>query len=114
MKEPRASTPILKVVTSGVRSVFYACPPNCRAKIPLIYIVNANGTVSMTLEIYKAAADTHFFIQRGKNLALGETIQLSDSYIVLEPGDKLELTCTGATVDVDVLCTVEETFITGG
>jgi hypothetical protein len=114
VKEPRASTPILKVVTSGVRSVFYTCPPNCRAKVPLIYIVNANGTVSVTLEIYKALGSTHFFIQAGKNLASGESVQLSDGYIVLEPGDKLELTCTGATVNVDVLCTVEETFITGG
>jgi hypothetical protein len=82
--------------------------------IPLVYIVNANGTVSLTFEIYKALEDTHFFILAGKNLALGETIQLSESYIVLEPGDKLVLTCTGATVDVDALCTAEEIFVPVG
>ena len=109
-KEFRAKTPIYKCLTGGSREVFYTCPPNCRAKIPLIYIVNANGVSSVTLEIFKAESDTYFFILSGKNLALGENLQLSGSYIVLEAGDKLVITCTGATVDVDVLCTVEETF----
>jgi len=76
--------------------------------------VNANGTTSITFEIYKAATDTYFFIIAGKNLALGETIQLSNSYIVLESGDKLVITCTGATVNVDALCTAEEIFIPVG
>lgn len=114
MREARARTPIVNITTSAVRSVLYTCPLNCRAKIPLVYIVNANGTVSVTFEVYKAAADTHFFILAGKNLALGEVVQLSDSYIVLEPGDKLEVTCTGGTVDVDALCTAEEIFIPVG
>ena len=114
MKEARARTPIVKCTVSGTRTPFYTCPPNCRAKIPLVYIVNANGTVSITFEIYKAATTSNFFIIAGKNLALGETIQLSESYIVLEPGDQLVITCTGATVDVDALCTAEETFIPVG
>ena len=114
MKEPRARTPIVKVTTSATRIPFYTCPPNSRARIPLIYIVNANGTVSVTFEVYKAATDSYFFIIAGKNLALGETIQLSDGYIVLEPGDQLVITCTGATVDVDALCTAEEIFVPVG
>jgi hypothetical protein len=114
MKEARARTPIVKVTTSATRTPFYTCPPNSRARIPLIYIVNANGTVSITFEVYKAATDSYFFIISGKNLALGETIRLSDSYIVLEPGDKLVITCTGSTVDVDALCTAEEIFVPVG
>jgi hypothetical protein len=114
MKSMRARTPITNVTVSATRTAFYTCPPNSVAHIPLVYIVNANGTASITFEIYKAATDTHFFIIAGKNLALGETIQLSSSYIVLEPGDKLVLTCTGATVDVDALCTAEEIFIPVG
>lgn len=114
MKEVRARTPIIKTTTSGVRSVLYTCPANCRAKVPLVYIVNANGNITLTFEIYKADVDTHFFILAGKNLGLGEFIQLSDGYIVLEAGDKLEVTATGATVNVDSLCTVEETFIPVG
>ena len=114
MREARARTPITKVTVSATRTPFYTCPANSRAKIPLIYIVNANGTVSITFEIYKADSGTHFYIIAGKNLALGETIQLFNSYIVLEPGDKLELTCTGATVNVDAMCTAEEIFIPVG
>lgn len=114
MKSMRARTPITKCTVSATRTVFYTCPPNSVAHIPLVYIVNANGTVSITFEIYKAASDTHFFIIAGKNLALGETIQLSESYIVLEPGDKLVITCTGSTVNVDALCTAEEMFIPVG
>jgi hypothetical protein len=114
MKEVRARTPIVKCTVSGTRTTFYTCPPNCRAKIPLVYIVNANGTVNINFEVYKADSDTHFFIVSGKNFALGESLQLSDSYIVLEPGDKLVITCTGSTIDVDALCTAEETFIPVG
>lgn len=114
MKEVRARTPITKCTVSATRTVFYTCPPNCRAKIPLVYIVNANGTVTISFEIYKAESDSYFFIVTGKNFALGESLQLSDSYIVLEPGDQLVLTCTGSTVDVDALCTAEEMFIPVG
>jgi hypothetical protein len=114
MKSVRARTPITKVTVSATRTPFYTCPPNSRAQIPLIYIVNSNGTVSVTFEIYKAETATYFFIIAGKNLALGETIQLSDSYIVLEPGDQLVITCTGNTIDVDALCTAEEIFIPVG
>lgn len=114
MKEVRARTPIVKCTVADTRTTFYTCPPNCRAKIPLVYIVNANGTTSVTFEIYKAASTSYFFIIAGKNLALGETIQLSDSYIVLETGDQLVITCTGGTVNVDALCTAEEIFIPVG
>lgn len=114
MKEVRARTPIVKCEVSATRTPFYTCPPNCRTKIPLVYIVNANGNASITFEIYKADSDSYFFIIAGKNLALGETIQLSESYIVLEPGDQLVITCTGATINVDALCTAEEMFIPVG
>jgi hypothetical protein len=114
MKDFRSRTPIVKCTVSGVRTPFYTCPLNCRAKIPLVFIVNANGTASVTLEIYKADTDSYFFILASKNFALGEYLQLSDAYIVLEPGDKLVLTCTGAAIDVDALCTAEETFVPVG
>lgn len=114
MKEIRARTPIIKCTVADTRTTFYTCPPNCRARIPLVYIVNANGSVSITFEIYKAATGTHFYIIAGKNFSAGEFLQLSDSYIVLEPGDKLEITCTGSTIDVDALCTAEEMFIPVG
>ena len=114
MKALRARTPIIEVTTSAVRNTLYTCPPNSQVKVPLIYLVNANGTISVKFEIYKKAPDKYFTVIQGKNLALGETIQLSDSYIVLEPGDRLEFTCTGSTPKVDILCTVEEIFVPVG
>ena len=106
----RDYTPIIACTVSGTVYTLYECPANCKARVPLVYIVNANGTVSINFKIYKAANTTSYFIIGGKNLALGESIQLSESYIVLQPGDRLELTCTGATVNVDALCTVQEVF----
>ncbi len=114
MKEVRARTPIVKCEVSATRTTFYTCPPNCRAKIPLVYIVNVNGNVTITFEIYKAESDSYFYIVAGKNFSTGESLQLSDGYIVLEPGDQLVFTCTGSTVDVDALCTAEEMFIPVG
>jgi hypothetical protein len=110
-REFRAKTPIISCTVDEQRETLYTCPPNCRTSVPLVYIVNTNGTVSVTFEIYKADVDTHFFIVAGKNLGTGESIQLSDGYIVLEPGDKLEVTPDGSDPIVDALCTVEETFI---
>ena len=109
--EVRSKTIIKSFTTSATRGVLYTCPPKARAKIPLVFIVNANGTVSVTLEIYKADVDDHFFVLSGKNLAGSEYLQLSDSYIVLEAGDKIEVTPTGTDPIVDALCTVEEQFI---
>ena len=110
----REKTPIISCTVDGQRKTLYTCPPNCRARVPLVYIVNANGTVSVTFEIYKADVNFHYFIVAGKNLSLGQSIQLSDGYIVLEPGDKLVVTPTGSTPVVDALCTVEEIFIPVG
>ena len=110
----REKTPIISCTVDGQRETLYTCPPNCRARIPLVFIVNANGTVSVVFQIYKADVDTHFFIIAGKNLGTGEFIQLSDAYIVLEPGDKLEVTTNGSTPIVDALCTAEEIFIPVG
>ena len=114
MNNLRARTPIMEVTTSAVRTTLYTCPPNARARVPLVYIVNANGNVVVKYEIYKKVFDQHFLIVQGKNLALGETIKLGEGYIVLDPGDKLVFTCTGTTPKVDILATVEETFVQVG
>lgn len=107
----RVKTPIISCTVEDQRETLYTCPPNCRTKIPLVYIVNANGRTSVVFEIYKAATDTHFYILSDRNFFKSEFIQFSDAYIVLEPGDKLEITPSGNdTPLVDALCTAEETF----
>lgn len=110
-KPERAISYLLELDTSGVRETLYTCPDNCRSRMVLLYVANANGTVSIVLEWYRASDNKHYYIIGGKNLSSGDYIQLSDSYIVLHPGDKIEVTATGATVVVDSFCTVEETFL---
>jgi len=114
VKSYREKSVIAAFTTDGVRETLYECPLNCRARVPLVYMVNANGTVDVTFEWYRASDTTHYYIISGKNLGTGDTIQLSDGYIVLEPEDKLEITVDGTTPQVDALCTVEEIFIPVG
>jgi hypothetical protein len=114
-KAGRARSPIKTFTTQNVRGELYTCPSNCTAKVVLLFISNANGTTSVKVEWYKASTNTHYFIVAGKNFSQGEFLQFSDSYIVLEPGDKLEVTPTGnSSPDIHAFCTVEETFIPVG
>ena len=107
----REKSPIISCTVSGTVYTLYTCPPNCVSRVPLVFIANANGTVSVVFKIYKASTASHHYVIGGKNLGTGEFVQLSDNTgLILEAGDKLEVTATGATVLVDALCTVIEQF----
>jgi hypothetical protein len=107
----REKSPLVACTVSGATNILYTCPPNCVARVPLVFITNANGNVTVNFKIYKAANTTSYFIIGGKNLGLGDFIQLSDNTgLILEAGDRLEVIATGATVNVDALCTVVEQF----
>jgi hypothetical protein len=108
MMEARAVSKIISLTAAGTKTL-YTCPSNCRAKVPLVYIVNANGTNTVQLKWYRKEENLSFFIVGGKNLSFGEAIQLSDGYIVLEAGDRLDVTVSSSGI-VDALCTAEETF----
>ena len=109
MSEVREISKIIACTTLGTYNL-YTCPLNCRAKIPLVFIANAGGNNTASLKWYRKAQNISFFIQGGKNLSLGEFIQFSGAYIVLEPEDRLDITITNNGV-VDALCTVEEMFL---
>jgi hypothetical protein len=114
-KLTRERSTLKSFTTKDLREALYTCPNNCRTKVPLLFVTNANGTTTVTIEWYRASDGVHHFILSGKNLSLGEFIQFSDSYIVLEPGDKLEITPSGhATPNISAFCTVEETFVPVG
>ncbi len=107
----REKSPIVACTVSGTTYTLYTCPPNCVARVPLVFITNANGTASAEMKIYKAANTTSYFVIGGKNLAQGEFVQLSDpTGLILEAGDRIEVKATGSTVLVDALCTVIEQF----
>lgn len=107
----REKSPIVACAVSGTTYTLYTCPPNCVARVPLVFITNANGTASVEMKIYKAVNTTSYFVIGGKNLSQGEFIQLSDpTGLILETGDRIEVKATGTTVLVDALCTVIEQF----
>lgn len=107
----REKSPIIACTVSTTLYTLYECPANCVARVPLVFVTNVNGTVSIEIKIYKASSATSFYVLGGKNLGTGEFIQLSDNVgLVLEAGDRIQVKATGATVVVDALCTVVEQF----
>jgi hypothetical protein len=90
----------------------YTCPQNCRAYMNLLYIANATTTTPAISIEWIRADGSHMHIIGDKNLTAGETIQWSGGYIVFEAGDAMKATATAhASPHVDVLCTVEEFFL---
>jgi hypothetical protein len=108
MVDPRAISKIIACTTAATH-VLYTCPLNCRAKIPLVFFTNVDGTNTVSLKWYRKADDTTYFIIGGKNMSEGEFVQLSQGYIVLDPEDRLEIVLDDSGV-VDALCTAEELF----
>lgn len=105
----RAISHVVACTTLGTYNL-YTCPLNCRAKIPLVFITNANGNNTVALKWYRKKDNVSYFIFGGKNLSLGEFVQLSAAYLVLEPEDRLDVTITN-NGNIDALCTAEEMFI---
>lgn len=114
-KNTRSRSVVKDFTVENVRGELYVCPNNCTTKMVLLFVANANGNTTVIIEWYRASASDHYFITGGKNLTSGEYIQFSDSYIVLEPGDKIEITPSGnASPNIHAFCTVEEIFIPVG
>ena len=75
----------------------------------MVFFTNANGNNTVSLKWYRKQTDISYYIIGGKNMSLGEFVQLSDGYIVLEPEDRLEIVL-GSSGLVDALCTAEEYY----
>ena len=115
-KPERSRSVIMAFTTEDATETLYECPANCRARMNLLYFVNANGTTT-TVDVtwYRAADTTSYYILGGKNVGAGEFVKFDNAYIVLEAGDKIEFTpSSNATPQLDAFCTVEETFIPVG
>lgn len=111
----------------------YVCPSNCSAEVEMLHVVNANGNTTVFAYWYiapgniPASKSSHpdystwivsgytSNIIGGKNMTTGEYIQLTDTTLVLEPGDKIQIKPTAnAAPHIDALCTVTESFIPVG
>ena len=101
------------------RETVYTCPPNTVAYMSLVFV--SNGTANATdvlIEWYDASETSRITIVGSKNLSSGDFLQLSSAFLVLEQGDRLEVTPSntggGANPDIGVITTVEEVFLPNG
>ena len=92
----------------------YTCPANCVAEVTYI-IVNNSGASTNTVSIkwYDSSASYASGFIEGKSLNAGAYIELPDVELVLEPGDKIQVTPVSAG-HIDSVLTVTETFIPVG
>jgi len=83
------------------------------AEVTFIHVHNSTGNTDIEIEWYVAEDDyTSHFIE-GKNLGAGEYLQWADIELVLQPGDKIQVTPDTA-AHVDTILTVTETFVPVG
>jgi hypothetical protein len=91
----------------------YTCPANCVAEISYLHVHNTTGNTNITIEWYVAADSYTSHFLEGKNLGADEYVTFSDIELVLQPGDKLQVTPDTA-AHVDTILTVTETFVPVG
>lgn len=91
----------------------YTCPANCVAEISYLHVHNTTGNTNITIEWYVAADSYTSHFLEGKNLGADEYITFGDIELVLQPGDKLQVTPDTA-AHVDTILTVTETFVPVG
>lgn len=118
-KFSRTKSEIEDAEVDDVLVTLYTCPVNAKAHMSLLYITNS-GTATSNIEIqwYRASkAETHSIIA-GKNLVVGDFINYTGGFFVLEEGDTIKfkpsLTAGGASPHIDCFCTVEEFFVPVG
>ena len=92
----------------------YVCPANAVAEVTFIHVVNGGGsTNSVEVEWYIAADSYTSHFLKGKSINSSDYVSFSQIDLVLQPGDKIQVTPTSAG-HIDTILTVTETFIPVG
>ena len=99
--------------TGTSTEVVYTCPANCVAEVTFIHVHNSTGNTNIEIEWYVAADDYTSHFLEGKNLGAAEYVQFPDIELVLQPGDKIQVTPDSA-AHIDTILTVIETFVPVG
>jgi len=99
--------------TGTTTEVVYTCPANCVAEVTFIHVHNSTGNTNIEIEWYVAEDDYTSHFLEGKNLGATEYVQFPDIELVLQPGDKIQITPDSA-AHIDTILTVTETFIPVG
>ena len=96
--------------TGTSTEVVYTCPANCVAEVTFIHVHNSTGNTSIEIEWYVAEDNYTSHFLEGKNLGASEYVQFPDIELVLQPGDKIQITPDTA-AHIDTILTVTETFV---
>ena len=98
--------------TGNAVETVYTCPPNCRAEIVFIHIVNGSVTTNtVTVEWYIATDTSAAKILSTKSLtSTSSHVSLNDINLVLQSGDRIQVTPTNSG-NIDTIVTVTEMFI---
>ena len=92
----------------------YTCPPNCTAEVTYIIVNNSGGsTNTVSIKWYDSSDSYASGFVEGKSLNAGDFLEFNNIDLVLESGDKIQLTPTSAG-HIDSIVTVTETFINYG
>jgi hypothetical protein len=92
----------------------YTCPPNCTAEVTYIIVNNSGGSTNTVSVKWYDSSDSYAsgFVE-GKSLNAGDFLEFNNIDLVLQPGDKIQLTPTSAG-HIDSIVTVTETFVPVG
>ena len=92
----------------------YVCPANAVAEVTFIHVVNGGSSTNTVEVVWYVAADSytsHFL--KGKSINASEYVSFNQIDLVLQPGDKIQVTPTSAG-HIDTILTVTETFVPVG
>ena len=92
----------------------YICPDNCRAEMTYLIVNNSGGSTNTVSVKWYDASDSYAsgFVE-GKSLNAGDFLEFDSIDLVLEAGDKIQVTPVSAG-HIDTVLTVTETFIPVG
>ena len=99
--------------TGTTTEIVYTCPANCVAELTFIHIHNSTGNTNISVEWYVAADSYTSHFLEGKNLGAAEYVQFTDIELVLQAGDRIQITPDTA-AHIDTILTVTETFVPVG
>ena len=88
----------------------YTCPANCTAELTYLIVNNSGGsTNTLTVKWYDSSATYASGFVEGKSLGAGDFIEFPHMQLIMQPGDKIQVTPTSAG-HIDTVLTVIETF----
>ena len=92
---------------TGSAGVLYACPANAEAKVSVLSGEEVSGTsVLITIQVYVQSEDDTFVIFKGRSLP----VVFYEHPIILQPGDRIEVSAAGTSPEIDAMVTVQEIY----